>query len=406
MGDIVLRRAHVVDPANGVDTIADVRIGQGKIVAVDRNLPEQPGDHEIDLAGFYLTPGIIDMHAHVAYTHSRSDYSLHPLVNTHSSGVTTIVDAGTTGWRDFAQFRHDAIDNRWKIRVLGFVNIVGSGMGGAWEHEAAEMNPKLAADTATMHADVVVGIKTAHYWAKRRFDARHAPWTAVDRAIEAADRCGMPVMVDFFPTLPERSYEELILNRMRPGDIHTHVFAQQFPIVDDEDLVFRHMFEARERGIIFDVGHGAASFWYRNAVPAIRQGFLPDSISTDLHTGNVAGVVIDMLTTMNKFLNMGLPLETVISMSTMAPAQEINRPELGTLTPGRPADVAVLALDEGSFRFVDCERTTLIGNRRLRCEMTFYGGEIVYNPNGHGLRSWEQDARDNPTPLHVRSQQF
>lgn len=406
MGDIVLRRAHVVDPANGVDAIADVRIGQGKIVAVDRNLPEQPGDHEIVLAGFYLMPGIIDMHAHVAYTHSRSDYSLHPLVNTHSSGVTTVVDAGTTGWRDFAQFRHDAIDNRWKIRVLGFVNIVGSGMGGAWEHEAAEMNPKLAADTATMHADVVVGIKTAHYWAKRRFDAGHAPWTAIDRAVEAADRCGMPVMVDFFPTLPERSYEELILNKMRPGDIHTHIFAQQFPIIDDDGHVCRHLIEARERGIIFDVGHGAASFWHRNAVPAIRQGFLPDSISTDLHTGNVAGVVIDMLTTMNKFLNMGLPLETVISMSTMAPAQEINRPELGTLTPGRPADVAVLALDEGSFRFVDCERTTLIGNRRLRCEMTFYGGEIVYNPNGHGLPSWEQDARDNPTPLHVRSQQF
>lgn len=405
MGETVLRNAQVIDPENGVDAIADVRIGDGKIVAVDRELPEQPGDRAVDLTGLYVTPGIIDMHAHVAFTHGRSNLSLHPYVNTHSSGVTTVVDAGTTGWRDFAQFRHDVIDNPSKIRVLGYVNIVGSGMGGEWEHEAVEMNPKLAADTATMHADVVVGIKTAHYWAKRRFDTKHAPWTAVDRAVEAAERCGMPVMVDFFPTLPERPYEDLILKKLRPGDVHTHVFAQQFPIIDDDGRVFRHMYEAREQGIIFDVGHGAASFWYRNAVPAIQQGLLPDSISTDLHTGNVSGVVIDMLTTMNKFLNMGVSLNEVIARSTVAPAREINRPELGTLTPGRPADVAVLALDEGSFRFVDCERTTLSGDRRLRCEMTFYAGEIVYNPHVHGLASWEQDARDNPVPLHIRSQQ-
>jgi len=405
VSEIVLRNSHVIDPANEVNAVTDLRISEGKVEAVGRDLPKRPGDRDIDLTGLYVTPGIIDMHAHVAYTHSRSELSLHPLVNTLSSGVTTVVDAGTTGWRDFARFRHDVIDNRWKIRVLGFVNIVGSGMGGEWEHEASEMNPKLAADTATMHGDVVVGIKTAHYWAKRRFDEAHAPWTAVDRAIEAAERCDLPVMVDFFPTLPERTYEELILRRMRPGDIHTHVFAQQFPIIDDDGHVCRHMYEARERGVIFDVGHGAGSFWFRNAVPAIQQGFVPDSISTDLHTGNVAGVVVDMLTTMNKVLNMGVSLEDVIAKSTVAPAREINRPELGTLTPGVPADIAVLALDKGEFTFVDCERTTMSGSERLRCEMTFYAGEIVYNPNGRGLRSWEQDARDNPTPLHVRSQQ-
>ena len=405
MGEVVLRNGHVIDPANGVNAVADVRISNGSVEAVGRDLPERPGDQAIDVTGLYVTPGLIDMHVHVAHTHERSELSLHPLVNTLSSGVTTVVDTGTTGWRDFAQFRSDVIDSRWKIRVLGFVNIVGSGMGGEWEHEASEMDPNLAADTAMMHADVVVGIKTAHYWAKRRFDADHAPWTAVDRAIEAAERCGMPVMYDFFPTLPDRTYEELILKKARPGDIHTHVFAQQFPILDDDGKVCRHMEEARERGVIFDVGHGAGSFWFRNAVPAIQQGFVPDSISTDLHTGNVAGVVIDMLTTMNKVLNIGVSLEDVIAMSTVAPAREINRPELGTLTPGKPADIAVLALDKGAFTFVDCERTTLSGDRRLRCEMTFYGGEIVYNPNGRGLPTWEQHARDKPLPLHVRSQQ-
>lgn len=405
--DIVLRNGHVIDPANGVDEIADVRVSNGTIEAVGRQLPERPGDHAIDVSGLYVTPGLIDMHVHVAHTHTRSELSLHPLVNTLSSGVTTVVDTGTTGWRDFAQFRHDVIDNpRRKIRVLGYVNIVGSGMGGEWEHEADEMDPKLAADTATMHADVVVGIKTAHYWARRRFDADHTPWTAVDRAIEAAERCGMPVMYDFFPALPERTYEELILKKARPGDIHTHVFAQQFPVLDDEGKVARHMYEARARGVIFDVGHGAGSFWFRHAVPAIQQGFVPDSISTDLHTGNVAGVVIDMLTTMTKILNIGVGLERVIEMSTVAPAREIKRPELGTLTPGKAADIAVLALDEGEFTFVDCERTTMSGSQRLRCEMTMFGGEVVYNPNGRGLPSWEQDLADNPLPLPVRSQQF
>ncbi|MDQ3656284.1 MAG: amidohydrolase family protein, partial [Chloroflexota bacterium] len=290
MGGLVLRNAQVIDPANGIDEVADIRVSDGKIDAVARNLPEQPGDRSIDLAGLYVTPGIIDMHAHVAHTHTRSELSLHPLVNTLSSGVTTVVDAGTTGWRDFAQFRHDVIENRWKIRVLGYVNIVGSGMGGAWEHEAVEMNPELAAGTALMHSEVVVGIKTAHYWAKRHFDADHAPWTAVDRALEAAEMCAMPVMVDFFPNLPDQSYPDLILEKLRPGDIHTHVFAQQFPIIDEHGQVFDHLRQARERGVVFDVGHGAGSFWFRNAVPAIQQGFIPDSISTDLHTGNVAGV--------------------------------------------------------------------------------------------------------------------
>jgi dihydroorotase len=268
------------------------------------------------------------------------------------------------------------------------------------------MNPELCAGTALLHSDVVVGIKTAHYWAKRRFDAEHPAWLAVDRALEAANIAGMPLMVDFFPNLPEQPYPNLILEKMRPGDIHTHVFAQQFPVVDEDGTVFPYMWEARERGVIFDLGHGAGSFWFRHAAPAIADGFIPDSISTDLHTGNVAGVVIDMLTCMNKLLVLGVPLESVIARSTVAPAKEINRPELGTLSVGGPADIAVLALDEGSYTYVDCERTTFTGNQRLRCEMTVYAGEVVYNPNGRGLTTWEQDAIDNPVPFHVRAQEF
>jgi dihydroorotase len=389
--NLLLKGGHVIDPANGIDRRADVRLSAGRVAAVAPDLPPKSGETVLDVAGYYVVPGIIDMHAHVFSTHRRSRLSLDPHVNTFSSGVTTVVDAGTAGWRDFADFRGEVID-RARIRVLAYINIVGSGMGGAWEHDVREMRPVLAAAMADEHRDVVVGIKTAHYWAKRAFDAEHPPWAAVDAAVEAGDRCGLPVMVDFYPWLPERPYPDLILEKLRPGDIHTHVFAQQFPVIDEQGKVFDHLFRARERGVIFDLGHGAASFWFRNAVPAIRQGFVPDSISTDLHTGNLNGPVIDMATTMSKLLAMGVPLTDVIARSTIAPAREIGRPELGTLTPGAEADVAVLALDESEFGFVDCGQTRIEGSQRLRCVLTLRAGEIVYNPHGLGLPSWPHIA--------------
>jgi dihydroorotase len=389
--NLLLRGGHVIDPANGIDRPADVRLSGGRVVSVGPDLPPADGGTVLNVAGYYVVPGIIDMHAHVFSTHRRSTLSLDPHVNTFSSGVTTVVDAGTAGWRDFADFPAEVID-RARIRVLAYVNIVGSSMGGEWEHDVREMRPAQAAAMATEHCDVVVGIKTAHYWAKRPFDAEHPPWATVDAAVEAGERSGLPVMVDFYPWRPERPYPDLILNKLRPGDIHTHVFAQQFPVIDERGRVCDHLFLARERGVIFDLGHGAASFWFRNAVPAIDQGFAPDSISTDLHTGNLNGLVIDMATTMSKVLAMRVPLADVIARSTVAPAREIGHPELGTLSPRAEADVAVLALDEGEFWFVDCGQTRLESEQRLRCVPTLRAGEIVYNPLGLGLPSWRQVA--------------
>jgi dihydroorotase len=389
---ILLKGGHVIDPANGIDGPADVAIEGDRIAAVGPDLPTGGGGRVLDVAGRYVTPGLIDMHVHAFETHRRSKLSLNPHVNTFSNGVTTIVDAGTAGWRDFAQFKEEIIDTA-RIRVLSYVNIVGKGMGGAWEHEVSEMRPKLAAAVAGNYPEVVVGIKTAHYWTHKPFDEAHPAWAAVDAAVEAGDLCGLPVMVDFFPYPPDRPYPTLILEKLRPGDIHTHVFAQQFPVIDAAGQVEQHLWQARQRGVIFDLGHGAASFWFRNAVPAIRQGFVPDSISTDLHTGNVHGAVIDMLTTMNKVLNIGMPLADVIARSTVAPAREIGHPELGTLTPGAEADVAVLDLEEGAFSFVDCGKTRLDGRQRLRCALTIRAGEVVYNPNGIGLPGWEEVGR-------------
>jgi dihydroorotase len=195
--------------------------------------------------------------------------------------------------------------------------------------------------------------------------------------------------VDFWPRPPERSYQQLILEKMRPGDIHTHVYAQQFPIVGDDGKPNDFLFEARERGVIFDVGHGAASFWFRNAAPAMAGGFGPDSISTDLHTGNVHGVVLDMLTTMNKILNLGMPLQEVIYRSTVTPAKEIGHPELGHLSVGACADVAVLNLRTGSFGYMDCGRAKIRGDKKLECAMTVRAGQIVFDGDALTAPDWQ-----------------
>ena len=214
--DLILKGGRVVDPANGVDAPLDVAIKDGKIRQVAPNL--SGATTVLDVGGRYVTPGLIDMHVHAFVGHSRSNLSVLSEAHAFPSGVTTVVDAGTAGWRDFPLFKEQVID-RSKIRILSFVNIVGSGMGGEWEHDGKEMNPRLAADVVAAYSDVAVGIKTAHYWALRPFDAEHPPWLAVDRAIEAGELCHKPVMFDFCPWPAERPYKTLLLEKMRPMKI-------------------------------------------------------------------------------------------------------------------------------------------------------------------------------------------
>ena len=250
------------------------------------------------------------------------------------------------------------------------------------------MDPELAASIVLAYPEVCVGIKTAHYWVTGAFDEAHPPWAAVDRALEASDICRKPLMVDFWHR-EGRSYQDM-LRKLKPRDIHTHVYAQQFPILDADNKPADFLFEARERGIFFDLGHGAGSFWFRQAIPACEGGFWPDTISTDLHIGNVNGVVHDMLTTMSKLLCLGMPLPEVIYRSTAAPAAAIGRPELGALSIGAEADIAVLRQDEGRFGYVDCGGARMNGGRKLACEMTIRAGEIVYDRNGRAAPLWQE----------------
>jgi dihydroorotase len=390
--ELLLKGGHVIDPANGVDGKADVGIARKTIAQVAPDIPPDAAGEVVDVSGHIVTPGIVDIHTHVyTFPPTADSYVEGVSADAHlfAAGVTTAVDAGTAGWKHFPDFKARCID-RSRTRILAFINIAGGGMvDGTSEQDPRELDPKTAAAVAERYADVIVGIKAAHYWTNQPWDADHPPWASVERAVAAGELCGKPVMVDFWPRPPERSYPELLLEKLRPGDIHTHVFARQFPIIDEHGRVRDYLYQARDRGVIFDLGHGAGSFWFRNAIPALRDGFPPDSISTDLHMGNINGPVVSMLHTMSKCLSMGMPLREVIMRSTVAPAGEIGHPELGTLTVGSEADVAVFEHVSGVFGFTDCGRAKLIGREKFECVMTLRAGDIVYDPTGLSMPEWE-----------------
>ena len=398
--DLLLKGGHVIDPANDVDRVADVAITAGKIAAVAESIPANEAGKVVDVSGLYVTPGLIDIHFHVGHGGAPLDWfapearSLAaplgvPADIALSAGVTTLVDAGTSGAETFLQEKMEVIDHA-KVRVLAFLNIVANGMNGGLEQTVDQMDPQLCAQTIRKFPDVIVGVKTAHYWTEKPWDALHEPWAAVDRAEECGKLANVPVMFDFWPR-PERTYEELILKKMRPGDIHTHVFAQQFPILLADGKLNPIMTEARARGVIFDVGHGAGSFWFRNAVPAVKQGFIPDSMSTDLHMGNFT--ILSMTEVMSKFLAMGVPIEDLIRRSTLNPAREIRRTELGTLSVGREADVAVLEVLHGHFGYIDNGVARMNGNVKLIARMTIRAGRILYDPSGLSMVEWEKAPR-------------
>ena len=388
--DLLLKGGHVIDAKNGISAVRDVAIGEGKIAAVAENIPASQARKTIDVSSLYVTPGLVDMHVHVFAGSMQREYlgenCVRPDGFTFRSGVTTVVDAGSSGWRNFGEFR-DQIISRSKTRVFAMLNIVGSGMGGRpdVEQNTKDMEPQRTAEVALRHKDVVVGIKVAHYAGPE--------WIAVDRGVEAGQLAGVPVMVDFATFRPERPFQELVLKHLRPGDIYTHQYLSAVPMLDENGKVLPYLFEARKRGVIFDVGHGGGSFSWRQAIPAVKQGFIPDSISTDLHTDSMNAGMKDMLNLLSKFLNMGMPVDDVIACATWHPAREIHHEEVGHLTVGSPADVAVLRMVEGNFGFVDSANLRMNGTKKLVAEITLRNGRVVWDLNGMNSEDWEHAKR-------------
>jgi len=407
--DLLLKGGHLIDPRNAISAVRDVAIANGKVASVASRIDPAEAFKVVDVSGQYVTPGLIDIHVHVfAGTGERGSYagdnSVYPDGFTFRAGVTTVADAGCSGWRNFEDFKQRIID-RSKTRVLALLNIVGNGMrGGKFEQDLTDMEARPTADMALRYKGVVVGVKTAHYAGPE--------WTPVERAVEAGTLANIPVMVDFGTNHPERPLSELVTKKLRPGDIYTHVYSGLRNEQDESGHVNPALWEARKRGVIFDVGHGGGSFLWRIAVPAIKEGFLPDSISTDLHVGSMNAGMKDMPNVMDKFLAMGLSIDEVIRRSTWNPAREIGHEELGHLSSGAPADVAVFRLEKGNFGFVDMYGARMRGSQKLTCELTLREGKVVYDLNGLTRPDWNTlppgyrqtgDARwDAVTPVPVR----
>jgi len=386
--DILIKNGHVIDPKNNINGPMDIAISEKKIAEVAPKITRD-AKTTIDATGYYVTPGIIDIHGHYFFGTEQDAYlsnsftAVAPDGFTLRSGVTATVDAGGAGWRNFATFKQQTIDHS-RTKVFAFLNIVGAGMrGGAHEQNLADMDPKLAALVAKQYRQYIVGIKLAHY------DGND--WTPTERAVQAGAQAGIPVMIDFGRSNPPLPIETLLLEKLRPGDILTHCFAHiqdRLPVVQD-GKVQPFVVEAQKRGVIFDVGHGGGSFRFEQAIPAIKQGFKPNSISTDIHTQSMTGGMKDMLNVMSKMLNIGMTLEEVIRASTWNPAQIINKKELGNLSVGSPADVAILSVDRGSFGFVDVEGLKIAGDKKLTCQMTLVDGSILWDLNGLAAKTFK-----------------
>lgn len=382
--NIVIKGGHVIDPKNNIDAVMDVAITNGKIVQVAKSIDAKGASQVVDAKGLYVTPGLIDIHTHNFFgvepdhQYENGNLALPPDGFTFRNGVTTVVDCGSSGWRTFPTFKAQTIDES-QTRVLAFLNIVGEGMRGGYEQNTNDMDSKMSALVAKRYRNIIVGFKVAHYEGHE--------WTPVDRAVEAGKQAGdIPVIVDFGGATPPLSIEELFMKHLRPGDIFTHCFGQlatrEFIVDTATKKVKAFVYDARKRGIIFDVGYGGISFAYSQAIPAIKEGFYPNSISTDIHVGSMNNAMKDMLTTMSKFLAMGMDLKAVITASTWNPAREIKHEELGSLSVGSDADVAILNIREGKFGLFDYTGFKVPATKRLECELTIRDGRIVYDFNG------------------------
>ena len=391
--DLLLKGGHVIDPKNRINDARDVAIKDGRIAAVAASIPATQARKTVQVTGLYIVPGLIDIHAHVfsgtnGHMLAGGDSSIHPDSFAQRVGVTTVVDAGSSGRVNFAEFRRTIVD-RARTRVLVFLNINGLGMpGDDKEQNLNDMDARAAADLAIANKDVIVGIKVAHY--------RGPDWTPVERGVQAGSIANIPVMVDFGDFRPERPFQDLVLKKLRPGDIYTHAFYAPVPYFDENGRLLPYLREARKRGVLFDVGHGGAAFEFKVAGPALMQDFPPDTISTDVHAGSLNAGMKDMLDVMSKFLNLGMPVDDVIYRSTWNAARVIKREDLGHLSVGAAADIAVLRVEQGDFGFVDSWGAGMRGTRRFLNELTLRDGLVIYDSNGRTRESWDKLGNYKP----------
>jgi dihydroorotase len=383
--DLLLKGGHVIDPKNHIDKVTDIAVAGGKVAQVADNIAAASAKKVIDLKGLYVTPGLIDIHTHlfprlVLPPGSPPSEGIDPDTVSFRGGVTTMVDAGSTGWKEFPEFKERVVKPS-KTRVLAFLNIVGAGMGTGNDNNVAEMTASEAARMALANPGLIVGFKSAHY--------SGPGWESVDNAVAAGNQAHIPVMVDFGRITETRNIDELFSHHLRPGDIYTHMFSSFREETLRDGTLNPAMEAGRKRGIIFDLGFGSQSFFWFVAVPAYQANFRPDSISSDQHKDNMNEGMKDMPHMMSEIMSLGSSLQDVVEMASWAPAKEIHHPELGNLDVGAEADITVLGMETGHFRFTDSVGAARPGTRRLTSVLTLRKGAVMWDRDGLSAQDWQ-----------------
>ena len=384
--DLLLKNGNVLDPSSNRKGRFDIAIVGDRIVRIATDLAAHQAKTTVDVSAYYVTPGLIDLHAYVnaqgVYRQGdpRTDWrNVNPDHNALRHGVTTVVDGGSTGWKNFAGFKKLVID-RSRVRVLAFLNIVGSGMlNGDAAADPSDLQVQQTVEAARSHPESIVGIRSPH--------VKGAGREGVERAVRAAESMGGVALVEFLEE-PGVTYRELVLERLRAGDLITHTFGASTPVLESNGNISTILTDARRRGVLFDLGHGSQGFAFRNAVPAVRKGFLPDIISTAMDKTSLLLPRAEMMTTLSKLLNLGVPIDQLVERVTVRPARAIKRPELATLREGGVADIAVIELQQGQFGFLDSGHARLRGDRRLRAVLTIRGGSVVWDSEGLSTGDW------------------
>jgi dihydroorotase len=370
--DLVLRGGRVVDPSQKLDAVADIAFSGGKVAMVGNALKVDPGTDVRDVSGYIVTPGLIDLHTHVYWGGTSIGIDAEEFCRT--SGVTTAIDTGSAGPGNFAGFRKHVIEPS-QVRILAYLHVSHAGIYG-YSHrvmvgeseEIRLMNPIDAVEVADANRDLIVGIKVR----VGRNSSGTSGIVPLQIALEVANEAGMPLMAHI--DHPPPSYEEVV-SLLRPGDVLTHAF-RPFPNspATAQGTVKKVVLEARERGVFFDIGHGKGSFAFKTARAMLANGFYPDTISSDIHILCINGPAFDQVTTMSKFLCMGMPFSDVVAASTVNAAMALRRPELGSLKPGSVGDATLLSIQEGKFDYVDVVGEHLIGDRKIASEGVVIGG--------------------------------
>ncbi|HQT22645.1 amidohydrolase/deacetylase family metallohydrolase [Daejeonella sp.] len=384
--DLLLKGGRLIDAKNKVDAKMDVAVKDGKISRVAADIPASAAKKVLDVSGLIVAPGLINIHTHVfaGSNPGFSDGQSSQLPDAFAirSGITTVVDAGTTGWRTFPEFKAKVIDPSI-TRVLAWINIFETGFssGSGFEPDMGTVSVQKTAEAIQKYKDYIVGTRVGHYKGKS--------WLPFERASEAAKIANTPLFVECH--MPQYTLQEQ-LDHMRPGDIITHSFenvSERMTVVDEQGKVRPFVLDAQKRGVLFDVGHGGAGFWFNQAIPAFNQGLWPNSFGTDEHRTSMNSGMKNMLNVMSKYLNIGMSIPEVIARGSWNAAKSIKREDLGNLSEGSVADIAVLSIINGKFGFVDSGQNRIQGDRKLEAELTVRAGRIVWDLNGLAANTYK-----------------